>query len=485
MRGMNAGPEPLLSVLQFEGVVIAALAVLFAFTWWRSRDRGTPLLALGFAVTALWYLNGDRIAYAGPNIDTDQQRLWSSLIGLGILLIALGVIRYLGAPRGRRRWALVPFLLPSIVTLIAVALSPDVPRRLFHIGVLLPYAGAALLAFRRSTQHPGDGHVLLGVALLVPPATPYVLLAAGLAPTQLKYFAGAAVVMFGLVLLTVSLLRRQRALDAEVHRRADAEQQLRDANLRLEARVNERTVHLRELIQGLEAFNRSVSHDLRGPLGGMSSLARLAVDAMGRGDTSMAQRALPVIANQCDASVRLVGTMLDLARVGDLSLQPETVCLTELVRAAFDEVLLGAAPGARPELHCGPMPAVKADPRLLRPVLVNLLGNAVKFSRDAAQPRIDVEATVNGSDLSLCVRDNGVGLPPDAAERIFEPFAQAHGSRFEGHGLGLSIVRRAVQAMGGRTWAERPPQGGAALCFTLPGAVVAGAVERTGLAAAA
>jgi signal transduction histidine kinase len=76
------------------------------------------------------------------------------------------------------------------------------------------------------------------------------------------------------------------------------------------------------------------------------------------------------------------------------------------------------------------------------------------------------------------VRDNGVGLPPGAAERIFEPFAQAHGPRFEGHGLGLSIVRRAVQAMGGRTWAERPPQGGAALCFTLPGAVIeAGAAQ--------
>lgn len=445
MRRMNAGPEPLLSVLQFEGVVIAALAVLFGFAWWRSRERGTPLLALGFAVTALWSLNGDRVAYAGPNIDTDLQRIWSSVVALGILLIALGVIRYLGTPRGRNRWALVPFVLPSIVTVMAVAVSPDVPRRVFHICALLPYAGAALLAFRRSTQHPGDGHVLLGVARLVPPLTPYVLLAAGLAPTQL----------------------------------------LRDANLRLEARVNERTVHLHELIQGLEAFNRSVSHDLRGPLGGMSSLARMAADAMARGDTSMAQRALPVIADQCDASVRLVGTMLDLARVGDLPLNPETVCLTDLVHAAFDEVMLGAAPGVRPELRCGVMPAVKADPRLLRPVLVNLLGNAVKFSRDAPQPRIDVEATVRGTDLSLRVRDNGVGLPPGAAERLFVPFAQAHGPRFEGHGLGLSIVRRAVQAMGGRTWAERPPQGGAALCFTLPGAVIEAGAAQAHLATVA
>lgn len=469
---MNVGPVPLLSVLQFEGLVIAGLAVLFALAGWRSREPGTPLLALGFAITALWYLNGDRIAYAGPNIDTDQQRVWSSLIGLSVLLIASGVIRYLGAPRGRWRWALVPFLLPSIVTLIAVALTPDVPRRLFHVNALLPYAGAALLAFRRSTQHPGDGHVLLGLALLAPPLTPYLLLAAGLAPTQLKYFAGVSVVMFGLVLLTVSLLRRQHALDTEVHRRAAAEQQLRDANARLEARVNERTSHLRELIQGLEAFNRSVSHDLRGPLGGMSSLARMAVDAMSRGDTTMAQRALPVIVNQCDASVHLVSTMLDLARMGDLSVQPQAVCLDELARSAFDEVMLAAPSGTRPELHCTAMPSVRADPRLLRPVLVNLIGNAVKFTRDVAQPRITIDATVHGRDLTICVLDNGIGLPAGAGERIFEPFEQAHGSRYEGHGLGLSIVRRAVQAMGGRTWAESRPEGGAALCFTLPGAVI-------------
>ncbi len=101
-------------------------------------------------------LNGDRIAYVGPNIDSDQQRTWSSLIAVGVLLISLGVVRYLGVPRGRRRWALAPFLLPAVITLIAVMLTPDVPRRAFHIAILLPYAGAALLAFRRSTQYPGD-----------------------------------------------------------------------------------------------------------------------------------------------------------------------------------------------------------------------------------------------------------------------------------------------------------------------------------------
>lgn len=481
---MRSDPPPLLTLLQFEGVVIAALAVLFAAIWLRSREAGTRTLALGFAVTALWYLTSDRMGYSGPAIDTARQRLWGSLILVGVMLITVGVVQYLGVPRGRWRALLAAFWLPPALLLIAVAVTPEVPRRLFHIGGLLPYAGATLLAFRRAQQHPGDGHVLLGLALLAAAATPYVLMALGVPAPQLKYYAGVAVVLFGMALLTISLLRRQRALDTEVRRRALAEDELRDANARLETRVQERTAHLHELIRGLEAFTHSVSHDLRGPLGGMSTLAGMAAQALARGDTSVARRALPIIARQCDASVNLVATMLELARLADPQLQPQRIRLAELVQAAFDEVMLGARDGVRPELHCAPMPDVMADPRLLRPVLVNLIGNAVKFSREAAQPRIVIDATVQGRDLAICVRDNGVGMAPETAERIFDPFYREHGTRFEGHGLGLSIVRRAVQAMGGRAWADPQARGGAALCFTLPDAVMAEAHRPAGAALA-
>jgi signal transduction histidine kinase len=470
---MGEEPPPLLTVLQFEGVVIAALAVLFAAIWLRSREAGTRTLALGFAVMALWYLASDRTGSAAPTIDSVRQRAWGGVVLLGVMLITFGVVQYLGAPQGRRRWLLALFWLPPAALLVTIVFTPDVPRRVFHIVGLLPYVGAAMLAFRRAQQRPGDGHRLLGVALLLAASTPYLLLAAGMPAAQLKYFAGATVVLFGMALLTISLMRRQRELDAEVQHRAHAEEQLRDANARLEGRVHERTSHLHELIRGLETFNHSVSHDLRGPLSGMSALAHMASEALESGDLQAVQRALPVIAKQCDASVSLVATMLDLARLGDLRLQPESLSLPDLAQAAFDEVMLGAVVGASPEIHCAPMPAVTADPRLLRIVLVNLIGNAVKFTRDAAAPRIDVEASVQGTDLVVHVRDNGVGLATQGAERLFDPFVRAHGARFEGHGLGLSIVRRAVQSLGGRAWAESPPQGGAAFCFMLPGAVSA------------
>jgi signal transduction histidine kinase len=172
----------------------------------------------------------------------------------------------------------------------------------------------------------------------------------------------------------------------------------------------------------------------------MSTLACMAADALARGVASMAERALPVIARQCDASVDLAATMLELARLGDLKLKPEHVCMSELIQAAFDEVMLGLPAGERPELHCAPMPALQADPRLLRPILVNLIGNAVKFSRHASRPRVEIDAAVHGLEISICVRDNGVGLAPEIAERIFAPFYRAHAEHFEGDGLGLSIV---------------------------------------------
>ena len=83
--------------------------------------------------------------------------------------------------------------------------------------------------------------------------------------------------------------------------------------------------------------------------------------------------------------------------------------------------------------------------------------------------------------MSVCVRDNGVGFSADVAERLFDPFYRAHDKRFEGHGLGLSIVRRAVQALGGSTWASPLVPGGALLCFKLPDAVVVDAPTATAL----
>jgi len=335
------------------------------------------------------------------------------------------------------------------------------------VAGLLPYLGVAVLAFDRARQEPGNAHALLGIALLTLPALPFALAAGGVDPGDLKYYTGVAAIAFGMLVLTVSLLRRHRALAGEIERRTEAEAQLRDVNQRLEARVGERTAHLHELISGLESFNRGVSHDLRGPLGGMSQLARTAADAMTRGDATLATRALPLIADQCDASVRMVNAMLELARMGDTPARREPVELSRVVESAIDEVRLAHPEARAATLRCSAMPGVLADPVLLRTALVNLIGNAVKFSSDAEQPHIEVNASVEGRDVVVRVKDNGCGFPAELAPRLFEPFFRVPGSRPHGHGLGLSVARRAIEAMGGHIWAVPQAERGAELCFRL------------------
>jgi signal transduction histidine kinase len=193
---------------------------------------------------------------------------------------------------------------------------------------------------------------------------------------------------------------------------------------------------------------------------------------MARGDATLATRALPLIASQCDASVKMVNAMLELARMGEAQAQRVPVDLGEVVASSFDEVRLAHPEARHASLRCGTMPAsLQADPVLLRTALVNLIGNAVKFSSEADEPRVEVDAAVEGRDVIVHVRDNGCGFPAELAPRLFEPFFRAPGAQQLGHGLGLSIARRAVEAMGGRIWATAQPGQGAQIGFRLAGAL--------------
>lgn len=464
-----------MTVIAVESLVLGVLAIMFAAVWLRSREPGTGLLSLGFVVATAWYYFSDLAPVTGDFIDTLPERIATTTLVVAILLRVAGVVAYLGMPTGALRVFIALCVAPPLVCLIWLLLGLDLRHQYFHYLGLLPYLGAAALAFRCAATEPGNAHGLLGAALLTLPMLPFVLDAAGVPPADLKYYTGISVIAFGMLVLTVSLLRRHRALRAEVQRRTQAEEQLRDVNLQLEARVGERTAHLRELIGGLESFNRGVSHDLRGPLGGMSQLARMAADAMTQGDSSLAQRALPQIASQCDASVKMVDAMLELARLGETPAQRVPVDLRAVVASALDELKLSQPAARRTAVQVGDLPTVLADPVLLRTAFVNLIGNALKFSRETAEPRIEVDARIEGRDVVLSVRDNGSGFPAEFAGRLFDPFFRAPGTLQEGHGLGLSLTRRATEAMGGQVWAVSPPQGGAELCVRLKSALLSSA----------
>lgn len=469
---MSAHTASMLTVLGAESIVVGVLAALFAAVWWRAREPGMGWLVAGFGLACAWYLNSEQLPPPGPDIVLPVERAWSIVIDAAVLCISTGVVRYLGLPSGPLRWMVWACGVPGVLLIGALAVGVAVPHTVFHAGVLVAYLGAAALALRNGMRDPGDGHLLLGAALLVLALLPLVMARAGVDPEQLKYLAGVSLAVFGMVLLTVWLLRRHRELSTEVERRAAAEAGLREMNARLEARVAERTSHLRELVEGLKTFNRGVSHDLRGPLGGMSNLARLAARDLQQGNPELAQRALPAIADQCDASVRMVQSMLDLARIGEVPARRERVDLRALVQAASEEALLATPVPERPQLLLGSaLPVVMCDPELLRRALVNLIANAAKFTRGVSSPQVRIDAQVTGSSLTLCISDNGVGFGPEVAALAFEPFYRGHGNTYDGHGLGLSIVRRAVESMGGKAWAEGQPGQGASMCLSLPDAL--------------
>lgn len=204
---------------------------------------------------------------------------------------------------------------------------------------------------------------------------------------------------------------------------------------------------------------------IAGPLGGVATLTRLAIDAIGRGDIGRALTMLDAVAGQADSLGKLVTDLLTLARVGDATLSVRPVDLSQCMQEATEQLRLSGQ--AVDAVKSDSLGSVQADAGLLRQVFVNLIGNALKFSHGAAQPQVRVELLREPNRLVVAVRDNGAGFAPERAKELFEPFRRLHGAAFEGTGLGLTIVRRIVERHGGSVWAEGRPGQGASFYVSL------------------
>jgi PAS domain S-box-containing protein len=253
--------------------------------------------------------------------------------------------------------------------------------------------------------------------------------------------------------------------------RRRAEEEVRRLNADLEDRVRARTAELEEANRELESFSYSVSHDLRAPLrhiGGFvqmlekSSAAKL--DAAGR-------RQLAVIKEAAAQARRMVDELLAFSRMGRADLRRTPVDMNRLVAEVRKEVE-PEAQGRPIDWHVGDLPAVPADPAMLRLVWRNLLSNAVKFTRRAEPPRIKIDASVGSAEVVFRVADNGVGFDQQYVGKLFGVFQRLHaGDEFEGTGIGLANVRRIVTRHGGRVWAEGRAGEGATFYVALPRAV--------------
>jgi len=235
----------------------------------------------------------------------------------------------------------------------------------------------------------------------------------------------------------------------------------------LERRVEERTAELTETCKELEAFTYSVSHDLRAPLRHIASFAQiLAQDYAGQIPPEFRQH-LERIQAGARTMAELIDGLLELSKVGRKDAQRQRTSLDGLVREVLRE-LEPETQSREIEWRIAALPAVDADPMLIRQVFMNLLSNAVKYSRRRARAVIEVGALQRGADSILYVRNNGVGFDAKYADKLFSVFQRLHRPEdFEGTGVGLAIVQRIIHKHGGRIWAEAEVGKGAVFYFTL------------------
>lgn len=343
------------------------------------------------------------------------------------------------------------------------AVSLFIPMALHTAGTFLVVSAGILCArpegglvsiFTRDSAGGTLARWLLPVSVLILIALGWLRLAGERADL---YEAEAGVALYtALMIIIFSVLIWASAM--YIHR-LDAERQLHA--VRLEASNKE-----------LEAFSYSVSHDLRAPLRHIDGFADLLQRGAAARLDDNGRRQLKIVSDSAKQMGRLIDDLLAFSQIGRAELRKTAVQLDPLVKEAIRQL--------QPEIQGRtilwknePLPEVHGDPALLRLVLINLISNALKYSRTRSTAEIEIGTAPNSEEETVIfVRDNGVGFDMQYADKLFGVFQRLHrADEFEGTGIGLANVRRIVLRHGGRTWAEAAVDAGATFYFSIPNPV--------------
>ncbi len=261
--------------------------------------------------------------------------------------------------------------------------------------------------------------------------------------------------------------RLYEQLGKELEERKRAEEEVRQLNAELEARVQSRTKDLQAANREMEAFSYSVSHDLRAPLRAIDGFSRILMDDF---QTVLSQDGASYLKKIRGASAQmgqLIDDLLRLSRINRAEMRSDPINLSALVQSVINDLQI-REPGRVVAVEVAPDLQTRGDERLLRVAIENLMSNAWKFTGKTAQARVEVGKIKLGDREAFYIRDNGVGFDMTYADKLFGAFQRLHSTEeFPGTGIGLAIVQRVIHKHGGRIWVEAEKGRGATFYFTL------------------
>ena len=237
---------------------------------------------------------------------------------------------------------------------------------------------------------------------------------------------------------------------------------------RAEEELKERTGQLEAANRELEGFSYTVSHDLRAPLRAIDGYSRMILRKHADKLDEDALSKFNIIRQQTLMMGQLIEDLLAFSRLGRTELSTTTLDIGGLIREVWED-LRALSPNRHLTLKIAELPQCKGDRGLIKQVLVNILSNAVKFTKGREEALIEAGGYNKDGEIVYYIRDNGIGFDMQYHDKLFGIFQRLHSAAdYEGTGVGLSIVQRIIHRHGGRVWAESEPDKGATFYFTLP-----------------
>jgi signal transduction histidine kinase len=277
--------------------------------------------------------------------------------------------------------------------------------------------------------------------------------------------ASALSAVAGIIILVIVLVGSCRAVD-----RLEAVRQGNEAQIRQMVQdISRHSEDLHRTNRELESFSYSVSHDLRAPIRHIAGFAELLSNHAGARLDTKSHKYLTTIIDSAQNAGLLIDELLEFSRIGRAALHSRDVELGEIVRDSWNNLVMERG-GREIRFEVGALPAVHVDPTLIGVVITNLISNAVKYTAPRPEAVVEITATRDGDEVTIAVRDNGVGFDMKYADKLFGVFQRLHGDEFSGTGIGLATVKRIVERHGGRILGEGKLDAGATFHVTLPAA---------------